>query len=80
MLRLAFLAHTDALGAGNAVRQKGQIHSNRQERGVAMQGTVEAVGQAKEFTVYIWQVSFRDRLYSAGDRTPVVVIILNVAG
>ena len=26
MLRLAFLAHTDALGAGNAVRQKGQIH------------------------------------------------------
>ena len=26
MLRLAFLAHTDALGAGNAVRHKGQIH------------------------------------------------------
>ena len=24
-LRLAFLAHTDALGAGNAVRHKGQI-------------------------------------------------------
>ena len=28
MLRLAFLAHTDALGAGNAVRHKGQIQCN----------------------------------------------------
>ena len=33
MLRLAFLAHTDALGAGNAVRHKGQIH--REGLGVA---------------------------------------------
>ena len=29
MLRLAFLAHTDALGAGNAFRHKGQIHHER---------------------------------------------------